>query len=54
MRVRVSPSRRKSKAVSPDAPELNAQLKVVPAVELAAMAVPAVGLLNVSMLSSAG
>ena len=54
MRVRVSPSRRKSKAVSPEAPEVNVQLKVdPPPVVLAAMAVPAVGLLRASMLRRA-
>ena len=44
MRVRVSLLRRKSKAESPEAPEVNVQEKAVPPVAvLAARAVPAVG-----------
>ena len=53
MRVRVSPSRRKSKAESPELPEVKLQLNGVPALEFAAMAVPAAGLLRASMFNSA-
>ena len=52
MRVRVSPLRRKSKAESPEAPEVKVQLKDVPPGELAAMAEPAAGE-RLSMLSKA-
>ena len=38
MSVRVSPLRRKSKAASPEEPEVKVQSKEVPAVELAANA----------------
>ena len=52
MRVRVSPLRRKSKAESPEAPEVKVQLKDVPPGELAAMAEPAAGE-RLNMLSKA-
>ena len=51
--MRVSPSRRKSKAESPEAPEVKVQLKVVPPSTLfAAMAEPTAGE-RLSMLSRA-
>ena len=51
--MRVSPSRRKSKAESPEAPEVKDQLKVVPpSALLAAMAEPTAGE-RLSMLSNA-
>ena len=53
MRVRVSPSRRKSKAASAEDPEVKVQLKVVPpSALLAVMAEPTAGE-RLSMLSNA-